>query len=60
RNLIGDPGYDSVAVSLAREMWRVAEESGDSSLLDSEYFMFRFAPVGPERKKRPSIYNRGA
>lgn len=59
-NLIRDPAYRDTAIALAREMWNKARVSGDASFLDSEYFMYRFAPVGPERKKQPSVYNRGA
>jgi arylsulfatase A-like enzyme len=59
-NLIDDPRYRTTVESLAREMWRKAKESGDTSFLESEYFMYRFAPVGPEREKQASIYNRGA
>lgn len=60
RNLIDDKSYDSVKIMMAREMWNKARESGDNSLLETEYFMFRFAPVGPESEKKNSIYNRGA
>jgi hypothetical protein len=59
-NLIRDPAYRDTAIALAREMWNKARVSGDASFLDSEYFMYRFAPVGPEREKQPSVYNRGA
>ncbi len=60
KNLIDDKAYDSVKIMMAREMWNKARESGDNSLLETEYFMYRFAPVGPELEKKNSIYNRGA
>ncbi len=59
-NLIHDPQFRETAVTMAREMWAKVKESRDLSLLDSEYFMYRFAPVGPEQRKQTSIYNRGA
>jgi arylsulfatase A-like enzyme len=59
-NLIHDPKYQKTAAAMSREMWAKVKESGDLSLLESEYFMYRFAPVGPEQEKQASIYNRGA
>lgn len=59
-NLADNPAYSERAEELAREMWLKAKASDDRSLLESEYFMYRFAPVGPERAKVASIYNRGA
>lgn len=59
-NLTNDTAYNDVKESLVREMWLKARESDDKSLLEAEYFMFRFVPVGPEVKKVASIYNRGA
>jgi len=60
KNLTNDPQYRSVAVMMAQEMWRKAKKSGDHCFLESEYFMYRFAPIGPETVKKASIYNRGA
>jgi hypothetical protein len=59
-NIIGAPEHRETAVEMARELWKKVKESGDTSLLDSEYFMYRFAPIGPEQEKQASIYNRGA
>lgn len=59
-NLIHVPEHRETAAAMAREMWKKIKESRDTSLLDSEYFMYRFAPMGPEQEKQASIYNRGA
>lgn len=59
-NLIHETKFQETAATMAREMWAKVKESRDLSLLDSEYFMYRFAPIGPEQEKRASIYNRGA
>lgn len=56
-NRIDDVDYAGHVEELCREMWRVARETGDESFVDSEYYMFRFAPVGPERQARASVYN---
>lgn len=60
QNLINDPQYHSIAGMMAQEMWNKAKISGDHCFLESEYFMFRFAPMGPEIEKKASLYNRGA
>lgn len=59
-NLINDKDHEEVARKMSREMWAWARKTKDDSLLESEYFMYRFAPVGPETRKVASIYNRGA
>lgn len=59
-NRINDPDYGEAVKELCREMWRIARESGDTSLIEAEYYMFRFAPVGPDRPSQPSVYNPGA
>lgn len=59
-NLIGRPEHQEKTEELAREMWDQAKRTGDAPFLESEYFMYRFAPVGPETAKQSSIYNRGA
>jgi hypothetical protein len=60
KNLANDPNYRSIASMMAQEMWSKAKKSGDHCFLESEYFMFRFAPIGPETEKKASLYNRGA
>lgn len=59
-NLARDPAHADQLQRMAQEMWHWAKSSDDEAFLDSEYFMFRFAPLGPERSKRDNVYNRGA
>ncbi len=33
---------------MARRMWQWVAETGDDNMLQAQYGMFRFAPVGPE------------
>ncbi|MFU8888902.1 MAG: sulfatase-like hydrolase/transferase [Trueperaceae bacterium] len=47
RNLAAEPATQSVARALANRMWQVARATGDRTLAEAEYGMFRFAPVGP-------------
>ena len=60
KNLAADAAHKDILETMAREMWNWAKATEDEVFLESEYFMFRFAPVGPERGKKESIYNRGA
>lgn len=60
RNLINEPAYQDRVIDLCREMWNIVKKTGDSSFLQTEYYMFRFAPVGPEQQKVKSVYNKGA
>jgi len=46
-NLAHRPEAQPVLRELAAEMWRVARDTGDDTLFQAEYGMFRFAPVGP-------------
>src|SRR5690625_278743 len=57
-NVINEVGYQIKVEELAREMWEVVKRSGDFNLLDTDYYMFRFAPIGPEAKLRESLYNK--
>ncbi|MEX2501347.1 MAG: sulfatase-like hydrolase/transferase [Trueperaceae bacterium] len=47
-NLANDPGHAGLLRELAARMWRIVRETGDDTLGDAQYGMFRFAPVGPE------------
>jgi len=47
-NLIDDINYSRIIEGMASKMWGVVKESGDFNLEKSKYFMFRFAPVGPD------------
>ena len=48
RNLAAEPAARPLARSLAARMWQVVRDSGDRTLGEAQYGMFRFAPVGPE------------
>lgn len=47
-NLAGLPEHDELLVEMASAMWREVRRTGDDTLGDAQYGMFRFAPVGPE------------
>ncbi len=48
RNLAGDPTCRPVLESIAGRMWQKIRETDDWNMLQAQYGMFRFAPVGPE------------
>src|SRR5690606_551645 len=54
-NLAKEPGSADVLRELAAAMWRVAKETGDDTLAEAEYGMFRFAPIGPAGAGRKSM-----
>lgn len=60
KNLAKDETHRATLKEMCRAMWNKAKQSGDSCFLESEYYMFRFAPVGPEKEQAPSIYNKDA
>jgi arylsulfatase A-like enzyme len=47
-NLAGRPEHGSLLAEMATAMWREVRRTGDDTLGDAQYGMFRFAPVGPE------------
>ncbi len=47
RNLAADPEHGPVLEDMARRMWRWVEDTGDETLAEAHYGMFRFLPVGP-------------
>jgi arylsulfatase A-like enzyme len=47
-NLAANPSYRDVAKQMAARMWQIVRETGDKTVAEAEYGMFRFAPVGPE------------
>lgn len=60
-NLIDDPRYQLEKEHLASLMWRRVLETNDWSLRDAQYFMHRFAPVGPQQQITGSdfsLYNK--
>ncbi|MBX3141531.1 MAG: sulfatase-like hydrolase/transferase [Trueperaceae bacterium] len=48
RNLAGDPSKRPVLEDMARRMWRWVKDTGDETLAEAHYGMFRFLPVGPD------------
>ncbi len=49
-NLAGDPDQRTVLESMAARMWEIMRQTGDTSMVQAQYGMFRFAPVGPEAR----------
>ncbi len=48
KNLAGDPEHRAVLESMAARMWQIMRETGDKTMVDAQYGMFRYAPVGPQ------------
>jgi arylsulfatase A-like enzyme len=51
-NLAGLPEHGRTLTAMATAMWREVRRTGDDTLGDAQYGMFRFAPVGPESASR--------
>ncbi|HIC89000.1 MAG TPA: DUF4976 domain-containing protein [Anaerolineae bacterium] len=47
-NLAGDPAHRLMLEAMARRMWEIIRATDDINMLQAQYGMFRFAPVGPE------------
>jgi choline-sulfatase len=52
-NLAQDINYQEVLEAMAKRMWNRVYQLGDYSLGNSDYGMFRFAPVGPDHEDNP-------
>lgn len=60
-NLNHHPDYVEKKKELCRRMWEIIKNTDDMTMADAEYYLMRFAPVGPGRKKQAgeySIYNK--
>lgn len=60
-NLKDHPAYQEKKKALCAQMWEQIKQSNDTTLMDAEYYLMRFAPVGPGEKKQDgsySIYNK--
>ena len=60
-NLKDHPAYQERKKQLCEQMWQKIKDSEDATLMDAEYYLMRFAPVGPGEKKQNgsySIYNK--
>jgi choline-sulfatase len=47
-NLARDPACQSKLESMATRMWQIMHETDDRTMVDAQYGMFRYLPVGPE------------
>ncbi len=56
-NEIDNPNYKEIIVDLSKEMWNVIKKSKDDCLLNAEYVMLRFAPIGPEKVEAVGEFN---
>ncbi len=57
KNEIDNPLYSDKVVELAKQMWEKIKQSNDECLLNAEYVMLRFAPIGPEKTKAIGDFN---
>jgi choline-sulfatase len=48
RDLAADPAHAATLRAMAERMWAEVRRTGDRTLGEAQYGMFRFAPVGPE------------
>ena len=55
-NVIDQQDYQEIKKELCAQMWEVIKETEDATLADAEYYLMRFAPVGPGEKKLPGSY----
>ena len=46
-NLAGNPVKQPVLENMAARMWQIMRQTGDETMVQAQYGMFRFAPVGP-------------
>lgn len=56
-NEINNPRYQELVRQMASEMWNVMKKTGDITMIDAEYYVLRFAPVGPGEKQADDSYN---
>ena len=47
QNLAGEPDQRELLESMAARMWEIMEHTADKTMVEAQYGMFRFAPVGP-------------
>ncbi len=53
-NIASDPNQRSVLENMAARMWAIMHQTGDANMVQAQYGMFRFAPVGPQIGDRKS------
>lgn len=52
-NLASNPDYKEILEDMSKRMWRKVYQLGDYTLGNSDYGMFRFAPIGPDNEDNP-------
>lgn len=52
-NLSTDPEYHTLLEDMVKRMWRKVYKLGDYTLGNTDYGMFRFAPIGPDNSDNP-------
>jgi arylsulfatase A-like enzyme len=50
-NLAGDPQQRDLLESMAARMWAIMRQTEDATMVNAQYGMFRYAPVGPQLDK---------
>ena len=56
-NLNTHSEYQEKKEELCELMWEQIKKTDDMTMLDAEYYLMRFAPVGPGEKKRNNAYS---
>lgn len=51
-NLVASPDHQDVKERLAARMWEIVDETGDYTMANTDYGMFRYAPIGPHAEER--------
>lgn len=52
RNVAREPAMRPTLEAMAARMWEIAHETGDTNMVEAQYGVLRFAPVGPEAGRR--------
>jgi arylsulfatase A-like enzyme len=51
-NLVASPDHQEIKEQLAARMWEIIDETGDYTMANTDYGMFRYAPIGPHEDER--------
>ena len=57
KNEINNLKYQEIIKIMVEKMWEIMKETGDSTMMDAQYYMLRIAPLGPGESKRGSDYS---
>lgn len=55
-NVSAQRDYAETKKKLCERMWEIIKDTEDATLADAEYYLMRFAPVGPGEKKQMGDY----